>query len=155
MRRGLLELAVPAFATTAVVVVWLQSSPNTYRNVPADRWGVAVALRDVCRPGELVLAEADIGLYVGGLSACWPWVSHSASPEHETRNIATRRFYAASPTERQRFLEATCTTHVVVPGDWPNGGLPLNAPFRRRLEIDGPGPGLAVYSREGEPPCPG
>jgi hypothetical protein len=155
MRRGVLELAVPAFATTAVVVTWLQSSPNAYRNVPADRWRVAMELRSVCRPGEVVLAPPDIGLYVGGLSPCWPWVSHSASPEHETRDTATRRFYAASPAERRRFLDTTCITHVVVPGGWPNGGLPPEAPFRLRLEVEGPGDGLAVYSREGEAPCPG
>jgi hypothetical protein len=147
MRRRLLELAVPVFATTAVVVTWLQSSPNAYRDVPVDRWRVAAELRRVCRPGEVVLAPPDIGLYVGGLSACWPWVSHSASPEHETRDSATRRFYAATSGERRRFLDEACVSHVVVPGDWPNSGLPPEAPYRLRLEVDGPGGGLAVYSR--------
>jgi hypothetical protein len=151
MRRGALETAVPLFAGTAVVVTWLQLHPNPYRNVPADRWRVAAALRSVCRPGELVLAPSDIGLYVGGLSACWPWVSHSASPEHTSREAATRRFYASTPAERGRFLDEVCPTHVVVPRAWSAGGLPPGAPYRHRLAVDGPGGGLAVYSRTGGP----
>ena len=130
-----------------MVVSWLQSSPNDYRNVPADRFGVAVALRTVCRPGELVLAPPDIGLYVGGLSACWPFVSHTASPEHASRDDATRRFYSGSADARARFLDEACVAHVVVPRDWTNGGLAPEAPYRRTLDVDGPGGGLAVYSR--------
>jgi hypothetical protein len=155
MRRGVLETAVPLFATTALVVVWLQSSANPYWSVPADRWRVAWALRAVCRPGELVLAPPDIGLYVGGLSPCWPWVSHTAAPDHGERDAATRRFYAEPPEARAAFLDAVCASHVVVPRSWPEDGLPSDAPFRRRLEVEGPGGGLAVYSREGEAPCPG
>jgi hypothetical protein len=147
MRRGALEAAVPLFATTALVVVWLQSSPNPYWSVPADRWRVAKALRPICRTGELVLAPPDIGLYVGGLSPCWPWVSHTASPEHASRDAATRRFYSDPPDARGRFLDTVCASHVVVPRSWPNGGLPLEAPYQYRLEVDGPGGGLAVYSR--------
>ncbi len=151
MRRGLLEGAVPVFAATALVLTWLQSSPNTYRNVPVDRFGIAAALRSQCRPGELVLAPPDIGLYVGGLSACWPFVSHTASPEHTSRDEATRRFYASSPEDRARFLEEACIDHVVMPRIWANGGLPPEAPFGRALDVDGPEGGLAVYSRTA--PC--
>jgi hypothetical protein len=151
MRGRALETAVPLFATTAAVVVWLQSSPSPYSCVPADRWRVAAALRPVCRPGELVLAPPDVGLYVGGLSACWPWVSHGASPQHGSRDAATRRFYSASPGERETFLEENCIAHFVVPRSWAMGGLPPDAPYRRRLEVDGPGGGLAVYSRTTEP----
>ncbi len=147
MRRGVLAGAVPVFAATAMVVSWLQSSPNPYRNVPADRFGVAAALRTVCRSGELVLAPPDIGLYVGGLSACWPFVSHTASPEHASRDDATRRFYSGSADARARFLDEACVAHVVVPRGWTDGGLPPEAPYRRTLDVDGPGGGLAVYSR--------
>lgn len=153
MRRGTLEAAVPLFAGTAIAVTWLLFQMDPYRNVPADRWRVAAALRSVCQTGELVLAPADIGLYVGGLSACWPWVSHGASPEHASREAAMAGFYAATPPERGRLLEDVCATHVVVPRAWPDGGLPPGVPYRRRLEVDGPGGGLAVYSRETDPPC--
>jgi hypothetical protein len=154
MPRGVLEAAVPLFAGTAVMVTWLQLHPNPYRNVPADRWRVAAALEPLCRPGELVLAPSDIGLYVGGLTACWPWVSHGASPEHAPREAATGAFYASTPAARARFLDEICVTHVVVPRAWPAGGLPVDAPYRRRVEVDGAGGGLAVYSRDEAAPCP-
>jgi hypothetical protein len=150
MRRGVLEAAVPLFAGTAVVVTWLQLDPNPRRNVPVERWQVDEALRSVCRPGELALAPSDIGLYVGGLSACWPYVSHTASPEHDARNAAAGRFYSGTPLDRGRFLEEAGIVHVVVPGAWPTGGLPPGTPYRRRLEVDGPGGGLVVYSRSEE-----
>jgi hypothetical protein len=147
MRRGVLEAAIPLLAGTAVTYAWLQVDPNTYRNVPAERWRVATALRTVCRRGELVVAPPDIGLYVGGLSSCWPWVSHSFSPAHNARDQTTRRLYSASPRERGRLLEEICATHVVVPATWAGGGLPAGAPYERRLEVEGMGGGLAVYSR--------
>jgi hypothetical protein len=153
MRRGILEAAVLLFAGTALLVTWLQLRPNSYRNVPAERWGVAVALRPVCERGDLVLAPPDIGLYVGGLSACWPWVSHSYSPTHASRDEATRRFYTSAPEERARFLDALCVAHLVVPADWPRGGLPADVPYERRLEVDGSSGGLAVYSRAHGAPC--
>jgi hypothetical protein len=155
MRRGVLEVAVPLFAGTAVVVTLLQLYPNPYRNVPADRWRIAAALGSVCRPGEMVLAPSDIGLYVGGLSSCWPWVSHSASPEHTSREAATESFYSSTPAERGRFLDEACVAHVVVPRAWLAGGLLPGAPYRHRLEVEGPRGGLAVYSREPGAPCRG
>jgi hypothetical protein len=153
MRRGVIEMAVPLFAGTAVVVTWLLLHPSPYRNVPADRLGVATALGSVCHRGELVLAPSDIGLYVGGLSACWPWVSHSAAPEHASREAAMSAFYASPPVERARLLEDLCASHVVVPRTWPGGGLPPDAPYRLGLEVEGPGGGLAVYSRKTDAAC--
>jgi hypothetical protein len=151
MRRGVLEAAVPLFAITALVVTWRLAGPHP-SHVPASRWRVARALRAVCRPGELALAPPDIGLYLGGLSPCWPYVSHRASPEHDSRDAATRRFYSSSPVDRGRFLEEAGIAHVVVPRDWPSGGLSPRAPYRRRLEIEGPDGGLAVYSRTADAP---
>jgi hypothetical protein len=159
LRRGVLEAAVILFAGTALTLVQLQLRPNAYRNVPAERWTVAAGLRPVCERGELVVAPPDIGLYVGGLSACWPWVSHSFSPEHTSRDEAVRRFYAGTPEERGRFLEELCATHVVVPAGWPGGGLPEGTPWERRLETEGAGGRLALYSRvrtgDGDAACPG
>jgi hypothetical protein len=153
LRKGVLEAAVPLFIGTALVVSLLQSVPKSYGSVPADEWRVAAALRSVCRTGELVLAPPDIGLFVGGLTPCWPYVSHSASPEYDSRDAATRRFYSAPPADRAAFLEEDCINHVVVPRGWWNGGLPLTAPYRPRLKVDGPGGGLAVYSRSADTRC--
>ena len=152
-RRGVLEAAVVVLAGTSMVVVWLLMHPLPGRYAPLDRWRLAAELRPVCRPGEVALSPPDIGLYVGAFTACWPYVSHAVSPEHAVRDAATRRFYAASPADRRLFLDETCVSHVVVPGGWPNGGLPPEAPFRRRLLVEGPGDGLAVYSREASTPC--
>jgi hypothetical protein len=151
--RRTLEIAVPLFATTAAVVTGLQLAPNTYRNVPAERWEVAWRLRSVCRPGELVMAPPDIGLYVGGLSACWPWVSHSFAPDHDARDEAMRRFYSASPDERARLLGQICPAHVVAPATWSRESLPEEAPYERRLEVGATRGGLAVYSRRAGVPC--
>jgi hypothetical protein len=154
LRRGALEVAVLLFAGTALTETWLQLSPNPYRNVPEERWRVAEALGGTCQRGEIVVAPPDVGLYVGGLSACWPWVSHSFSPDHAARDAATRRFYASSPEERLRFLEDNGVAHVVVPAGWAGGGLPPGGPYERRLEVEGARGGLAVYSRTADPPPP-
>lgn len=152
--RSWLWAAVPVFAGTTVVVSLLQVAPNDYRNVPVDRFGVARALDTTCRPGELVLAPPDIGLYVGGLTPCWPYVSHTAAAEHASRDERTRRFYADPPGARLRFLDEACVDHVVVPRGWTGGGLPPASGWTARSTVDGPGGGLAVYSRPTSSPCP-
>jgi hypothetical protein len=144
---------VVLLAGTSIVAVWLLMHPIPGRYAPLDRWRLAAALRPVCRPGEVALSPPDIGLYVGAFTACWPYVSHAVSPEHASRDAATRKFYSGSPAARGRFLDEACVSHVVVPGGWARGGLPPETPFRLRLEVDGPGDGLVVYSREGGAPC--
>ncbi len=150
--RGVLEASVPLMATTAAVVTWLCATPGPGSHPPAERWRVAAALREVCRPGEIVLAPEDIGLYAGGLSPCWPYVSHAAAPDHDARAAAVRRFYGeASPEERAALLDGTGAGLVVLPSRLPPGwlgpGTPRRAPCRRR-----PGDGLAVYRRDGSTP---
>ena len=152
--RGALEAAVPLMASTAAVVVWLCAFPGTPRHVPAERWRVAAALRAVCRPGETVLAPPEVGLYVGGLTACWPFVSHAAAPDHDARAQAVDRFYTLSgPEERASLLEGRCVAHVVLPPHAPDGWLGPGAPYRPRLELPGPNGGIAVWSRDGAAAC--
>ncbi len=149
-----LEASVPLMASTAVVATWLCALPSSSNFVPAERWGVAAALRGACRPGEVVLAPADIGLYVGGLTACWAFVSHAAAPDHDARAEAVRRFYTQStPEERASLLESCCVAHVVLPPAAPGGWLGSAAPHRRRLELPGPNGGIAVWSRDGAAAC--
>jgi len=152
--RGVLPAAVPTMATTAMVAAWLCTVPSPTRQAPAERWHVARALRAVCIPGDVVLAPADIGLYVSGLTPCWPYLSHAAAPEHEARAEAVRRFYGeAPPAERKHLLEESCATFVVLPPAVPEGWLG-GAPFRKRLEVPGPRGGLAVWRRDQGAPCP-
>jgi hypothetical protein len=147
-----LPVASVAMATTAVVAAWLCTLPSPRRDVPAERWSVAQALRAECLPGDVALTPADIGLYVAGLTPCWPYLSHAAAPEHETRAEAVRRFYGeASPAERRSLLETSCAAFVVLPPAVPDGWLG-GAPFQKRLSVPGPRGGLAVFGREGGAP---
>jgi hypothetical protein len=145
--------AVPVMATTAVVAVLLCMIPSPTRDVPIERWRIARALRATCRPGDVVLAPPDIGLLVGGLTPCWPYVSHGAAPEYEARAEVVRRFYGqASPEERRRLLDEACAEFVVLPPGPPDGWLG-GAPFRERLAVRGPRGGLAVFGRAGAAPA--
>jgi hypothetical protein len=151
-RRGLLEAAVPLLAATAVVATWLLLAPSPSWHVPAVRWRVAAAMRPVCRAGDLALAPADVGLYVGGLTACWPFVSHAAAPEHSAREAAVRLFYStASPGWRARFLDERCVTHVVLPASTPVNWLGTAIYRPRTGTPSGP---LTVFTRDPGAPCP-
>lgn len=153
-RRAGLEAAVPLMATTAAVVTWLCAWPGPTRQVPAERWRVAEALRPLCRPGDVVLSPPDIGLYVSGLTPCWAFVSHGAAPEHEARAEAVRRFYGdASPEERRHLLDAARAAFVVLPPRPPEGWLG-GAPYRPRAEVPGLAGGLAVFARDAAAPGP-
>jgi hypothetical protein len=151
-----LEVTVPLMATTAAVATWLCVIPSPSRYVPEERWRVAAALREACRPGEIALAPEDIGLYVGGLSPCWPYVSHAAAPDHGTRAEAVRRFYGeATPEERAGLLDGACVALVVLPPHLPAGWLGAGTPYRARVAVPGPSGGLAVYRRDAVCPAPG
>ena len=137
--RGVLEAAVPLMASTAAVVVWLCAIPGNRAATPRPSGGGwPRRLRAVCRPGETVLAPPEVGLYVGGLTACWPFVSHAAAPDHDARAEAVQRFYTQStPEERASLLEGHCVSHLVLPPRAPDGWLGPRAPYRPRLELPG------------------
>ena len=150
--RGVLEGAVPLMASTAVVVTWLCTAPGPSRHAPVERWRAALALREACRPGEVALAPPDVGLYLGGLSACWPYVSHAAAPEHDARAAAVGRFYGeATPAERAALLDRAGVAHVVLPAGVPPGWLGPDTPFRPRRPVPGLRGALVVWSRDGRP----
>jgi hypothetical protein len=147
--RGALLAAVPALATTAAVATWLCTVPSPARDVPRERLRVAQALGPVCRPGDVVLAPPDIGLFVGGLSPCWPFVSHAAAPDHEARAESVRRFYGEdAPADRARLLETSGAAFVVLPARVPPGFLGA-APFAPRLQVGAGARALAVWARTG------
>jgi hypothetical protein len=152
MRHRWLEAAVPLLAGSSVLIVVLVWGPSPAWDVPASRWRVAATtLRPLCRRGDLVLAPPDVGLYVGGLTACWPWVSHRAAPTFDARDRAARRFYADTSAEgRSRFLAETGVRFVVLPRPKAEGAgwSPAEADFRR---VEGSaGSDLAVFAREGQ-----
>jgi hypothetical protein len=146
-------LAAAFMATTAGAALRLVLSPNPYWFVPAARMQAALALRDTCRPGDLLLAPTDVGLYAAGLTACKAYVSHPIAPDFGAREEALRTFYRKSgPAERAGFLDRHCVTHVALSGEQPlvpDRELGEGTPFRR-VAIAGSGPAsIGLYARFG------
>jgi hypothetical protein len=151
-----LDAAVPLMATSACVVAWLCTLPGPRTHPPAERWRLAQALRQVCRPGELVLAPPDVGLYVGGLTPCWPYVSHAAAPEYDERERAVRQFYdpLTPAAARGALLSSVCPAYVVLPAGLPAGWLADDGAYRPRLLAQGL-TALTAWSRDPARPCRG
>jgi hypothetical protein len=112
--------AAVAVSNTAVAALWLMLLPNLPAYVPAERLALAWKLRRDCRPGDRLVAPADIGLWAGGFTACRAFTSHDIEPAHEERREAVRMFYEqGDPAGRAAFLERVCATHVVLPASTP------------------------------------
>lgn len=148
-------LAALALASTAVVAtrVVLADDPNWF--VPRERMTAALALREVCRPGDVVFAPPDISLYAIGLSSCHAVVAHPAQPDYAARLEEARAFYAsASPANRTAFLEKRGVTRLVLPGDQgpqPAGWLGPRTPFERVARVGPPNDPITIYARVDEP----
>jgi hypothetical protein len=151
-------LAAILMSTSSIVAtrVVLAEDPNWF--VPSERLAAGFALRDLCRPGDLVLAPPDIGLYAIGLSACHAFVSHPAAPEHGPRLAQARAFYEVmSPADRSALLERHGVTHVVVPGDAgprPVPWLGRGTSFQAAARVGRPPDQVTVYARP-RPRAPG
>jgi hypothetical protein len=127
----------------------LAEDPNWF--VPRERLATGLALRDLCRPGDRVLAPPDIGLYALGLSACHAFVSHAAASDYGERLAETRAFYLEMPPfARTALLDWHGVTLVVLPGDAgprPVAWLGEGTPFRAAARV-GEAPGrITVYAR--------
>jgi hypothetical protein len=142
-------------STSSVVAtrIALTEDPNWF--VPRERLAAGLALRDLCRAGDRILAPPDIGLYALGLSACHTFVSHPAAPDHESHLAETHAFYERmSPAARTALLDRHGITHFVLPGDAglrPAAWLGWETPFRAAARV-GQAPGrITIYAR---PPLP-
>jgi hypothetical protein len=153
-RPAVTLIAVVLMSTTAFCAMRLVTSANPRWFAPAARIQAALALRESCRPGDLLLSPPDIGLYAGGLTACKAFVSHPIAPNFVAREAAMRRFYqhTSDPGARAAFLDRYCITHVVLPGSLgavPAEALGKGTPFRVVAYV-GSGPtAMALYAREG------
>ena len=150
-------LAALALSPTALLALGLVLGDNPRWYVPPERLQAARALGASCGRGDLALTPPDIGLYVAGLTACKPYVSHPAAPGHEARAEAVRRFYeAGGPAERAALLDGRCVTHLALPGaaeDPPGAWLGAATPFRR-LAVVGDGlRRIGLYARAGRSGC--
>jgi hypothetical protein len=148
--RGALTVAIPLLATSAATLIWLCTLTTPRTHPPLQAWLVPRALRQVCRPGDLVLAPPEIGRLVGGLTPCWPFVSHPAAPDFVARYLEVARFYGpdSTPAERATLLAMVRPSYVVLPGDLPQGALTLAQPYLLAFEIRGPTGTLAIWRRQ-------
>ena len=147
-RTALLALALSSSAVVATRVV-LGDDPNWF--VPRERMAAALALRDLCAPGDLVLGPPDVALYAVGLSRCHAPVAHPVTPDYEARLSEVRAFYATwSPAERSDWLDRHGVTHLVLPGDAgpvPVGWLGAGTRFRQAARVGAGAAELGIYAR--------
>ncbi len=145
-------LAAVVFGTTAVVATRVALADDPHWFVPRTRMAAAVVLRDACRPGDLVFAHPDVGLYAIGLSSCHAVLAHRAVSDYEDRLAEATRFYdaATSAAERASILDRRGVTHLMLPGEAgprPAAWLGPQTLFER---VAGVGDGTAritIYSR--------
>jgi hypothetical protein len=146
--RPQVALAVAlAFSTSFLAALGYVSRPNPLWLTDRANMQVVEALRAACRPGDVVMAPPEIGLYAYGLTACRALVSHRIAPDHEDRLADLSRFGASTPPERLRFLDERRIRHLVLPGDAgpvPVTWLGADAPFARVAVASG---ALSLYTR--------
>jgi hypothetical protein len=142
--------AAIALSSTALVALHLLLQDNAQWYVPRERLQTALALRPECRPGDLLLAPADIGLYANAYSACRAYVAHLGVPGAAERAAEVERFYAATPAERATALEAWCPQFVILPDEGPRPAHALGdaAPYTRTASVPAAGLPLAIYRRQ-------
>jgi hypothetical protein len=149
-RPAALVVAVALFCPTAVVATRLALVPGPSSYAPTASMRTALAFRQVCRPKDVALAPPEVGLFIGGLTRCWPYVSHRAAADDPERRAAALSFYGtADPTWRSAFLERERIAHVALPGPdaVPEAWLGKGTPFRLAARV-GEGTGaIGVYSR--------
>jgi hypothetical protein len=153
--RRILEISAALMCSTAIAVTWLFATPNSDTHAVVERWTLALAARQLCRPGDLVLAPEDIGLYLGGLTPCWPFLSHSAIPDHDARVQTVRHFQApdTAPHDRAALLQSLCPAYVVLPPALPEGWLGAQPAYSPRLVASGPNGALALWARDPSAAC--
>jgi hypothetical protein len=140
-----------SFATSAIIALRIVLVPDPHWHVPAERLGAALALRPSCRPGEVALTPADVGLFVMSLTSCKPFVSHQIEPGHDARDAAMKRFYGSlAPAERRAMLDRLGIDYVALPGDigaTPVSWLGEGSQFARLAVVGGGPRAISIYGR--------
>ena len=150
-RPAALAVAVVAFSSSAVVATRIVLRPDPNWHLPAERLAAARALRSACRPGDLVFAPEDVGLYALGLTSCRPFTSHPWEPDHAFRQSTAAAFYTTlTPAVRAEILDRLRVRHLFLPGDpgaVPEEWLGAATPFRRFARVGGGDRTASLYSR--------
>ena len=141
--------AALAFSTTAWAAVALTLADNPYWLASRADMDIAYELRRVCRPGDVVFAPPDPGLFATGLSSCRGVVSHTVAGDYRERLQDVARFYTrASAAERAALLDRYRAAYVVWPGDAPPADwLGAGAAFRKETTIPTARGPLSLYVR--------
>jgi hypothetical protein len=150
-------LGAVAFSTTTVVATRVVLADDPHWFVPRERMAAAVALRDHCRPGDVVFAHPDIGLYAIGLSSCHAALAHPALADYEERLAEAGHFYSpsAAPAERAAVLDQREVSHLMLPGDAgprPVAWLGPETPFHRLARVGATRAPITLYVRTEAPP---
>lgn len=117
-RPAVTALAALLLGTSALVAYEITWRPDPNWMVASERRGVALALRDACAEGGLLVAPPDIGLHAIALTSCRAYVSHPVADGFPQRQTEVAAFYgAAEPAARLDWLDRRCVTHVVLPGE--------------------------------------
>jgi hypothetical protein len=115
-RPGVTWAVAAVMGTTGLVALYgMVARPET-AFVPRERWQIAQAAREPCRQGGILLSPADIGRYVGALTACQPVISHPYLLDaHEVSTEVEALFNTAAPTAWRTFIERWDVTHLALP----------------------------------------
>jgi hypothetical protein len=154
-RPGLTAVAALLMASTALVALRIVFGTDPNWHVPRERREAALALRPLCRPGDVVFAPGDIGLYTIALTSCKAYLSHSWAPDHARRAETVRAFYgAASPEDRAAILDRVNASRLVLPGEGDVARTWLG-PGTAFTRAGGAGAGTAAIGVYARPPAPG
>jgi hypothetical protein len=152
LRPGMAFAVTLAFASSLAAAVVHVSRPNPLWLTDRATLEVVQALRAACRPGDVVMAPPEIGLFAYGLTACRALVSHPIAPDHQDRLADLGRFGSGPPEERRRILDERHIRHLVLPGDAgpsPVEWLGPDSAFQRVAKVGA----WSLYSRAaGAPP---
>ena len=147
--------AILVLGGTAAGALALIRGPNPAWHVPAERFAAAHALRERCRPGDVLLSPPDIGRYAAAFTSCTPLVSHAGAPGHAEREAAVRRFYEhPDPALGAAMAGRYCVSHLVLPAAAAIERHLEDAASYRAVAVVEEGPrALVVYSRAVRPTC--
>jgi hypothetical protein len=137
-------LLVLCLLPSGSVAVWRTfAEPDAAAFANEERFSAALALREPCKAGGRVLAPVDIGLYVGALTSCSPFVSYLSVAGHDEREALANAFFTTfDPAQRAALLDRYGITHVAFPGAVTTllAEPPGDPPRYRLLEVIGTGP---------------
>jgi hypothetical protein len=143
--------AAAALGSSSAVALRLVSSASAPGYALRERVQLIDLLRPACRPGDLLFAPPDIGLYAGGLTPCRPYAAHRAVHDFDQRADTIGLFYSETSAQwRAETLDRLGIAHVALPagqGTPPALWLGPDTPFRQLGCVGEPPRALCISSR--------